>query len=80
MDTFTHHLTSISDATIINVSSSLAFVTYPDAPVHSMTKAAIHSYSLSLREQLRKQVEVIEINPQRSRLNSLLGNPRMSIL
>ncbi|MDE0285140.1 MAG: SDR family NAD(P)-dependent oxidoreductase [Gammaproteobacteria bacterium] len=49
---------------IINVSSGLAFVPLPMTPVYCSTKAAIHSYSLSLRAQLRNTgVKVFELAP-----------------
>ena len=49
---------------IINVSSGLAFVPLPVVPVYCSTKAAIHSYSLSLRAQLRNtDVKVFELTP-----------------
>ena len=50
--------------TEINVSSALAFVPMPSAPIYSASKAAIHSYTQSLRFQLEKTgVEVIELMP-----------------
>jgi uncharacterized oxidoreductase len=53
-----------NQGTIINVSSALAFVPLPSAPIYCATKAAIHSYTQSLRFQLEEaDVEVIEVMP-----------------
>jgi uncharacterized oxidoreductase len=50
--------------TVINVSSALAFVPVPAMPIYSATKAAVHSYTQSLRFQLEdSDVEVIELMP-----------------
>lgn len=57
------HLSRQAHAALVNVSSGLAFVPLVSAPTYSATKAAIHSYTLSLREQLKGKVEVIELIP-----------------
>lgn len=57
------HLTAKDDAVIVNVTSGLAFVPLVDAPTYCATKAAIHSYTLSLRNALEGKVEVIELAP-----------------
>lgn len=50
--------------TLINVSSALAFVPLPSAPIYSASKAAVHSYTQSLRFQLEGTgVGVIELMP-----------------
>lgn len=49
---------------IINVSSGLAFVPMARAPVYCASKAAVHSFTQSLRWQVKKDgIEVIEIIP-----------------
>lgn len=49
---------------VANVSSGLAFVPMSIMPTYCATKAALHSYTLSLREQLKSSsVKVIEIIP-----------------
>lgn len=58
------HLKRQAHATVINVSSGLAFVPLTVTPTYNATKAAIHSYTQSLRYQLRKTgVEVLELIP-----------------
>ena len=58
------HLKQQQDATIINVSSVLAFVPMAMAGVYSSTKAAIHSYTQSLRYKLKdSSVRVVEVPP-----------------
>jgi len=61
---FLPHLRTRQGAAIINVSSGLAFVPLPLSPVYCATKAAIHSFSQSLRVQLDGTgVTVIELAP-----------------
>lgn len=62
-DALVDHLKSRDDAAIVNVSSGLAFVPLPKTATYSATKAALHSYTISLRTKLAGQVEVIEIIP-----------------
>ena len=51
-------------STIVNVSSGLAFLPLALTPTYCATKAAMHSYSLSLRYQLRATTtEVLELIP-----------------
>ncbi|MGP8252339.1 MAG: SDR family oxidoreductase [Terracidiphilus sp.] len=51
-------------AAIMNVSSGLAFLPLALTPTYCATKAAIHSYTLSLRHQLRSTgIEVLELIP-----------------
>jgi uncharacterized oxidoreductase len=58
------HLKKQANATIMNVSSGLAFVPMVITPTYCATKAAIHSYSQSLRFQLKKtSIEVLELIP-----------------
>lgn len=61
---FAPHITPKADGAIINISSGLAFTPIAWMPVYCATKAAIHSFCLSLRHQLRDTpVNVFEIIP-----------------
>jgi uncharacterized oxidoreductase len=58
------HLMSRADAAVLSVSSGLAFLPRGDFPAYCASKAAIHSYSQTLRVQLRgTSVQVIELVP-----------------
>lgn len=57
------HLSQSRDPAIVNISSGLAFVPMAGTPTYCATKAAIHSYTVSLRAALKDKVEVIEIAP-----------------
>ncbi|KQB53515.1 oxidoreductase [Pseudomonas endophytica] len=70
---FTPHLIKQPNATIINVSSSLAFVPLPATPTYCASKAAVHSFTQSLRVQLEDtSIEVVELAPPAVR-TTLLG-------
>jgi uncharacterized oxidoreductase len=61
---FTPRLLKTEKAAIVNISSGLAFVPIAMMPVYCATKAAIHSFTVSLRRQLRgSPVKVFEAVP-----------------
>lgn len=61
---FLPHLKTRKEALIVNVSSGLAFIPFPASPVYSATKAALHSFTQSLRVQLKgTPVTVVELAP-----------------
>jgi uncharacterized oxidoreductase len=61
---FIPHLMKRREAAIVNISSGLGFVPLSIMPVYCATKAALHSFSLSLRHQLRNtSIKVFEIIP-----------------
>jgi uncharacterized oxidoreductase len=73
------HLLRQPQAAIMNVSSGLAFLPLALTPTYCATKAAIHSYTQSLRYQLRgTKIEVLELIPPyvATRLMSGADDPR----
>jgi short-subunit dehydrogenase involved in D-alanine esterification of teichoic acids len=75
---FIPHLTRQSNAVLVNVSSGLAFVPMARFPVYCATKAAVHSFTLSLRHQLKASgVKVIELIPPY--VATELGGPRKTV-
>jgi uncharacterized oxidoreductase len=64
IDAFLPPLLAQPASTIITVSSGLAFTPLAATPTYSATKAAVHSYTLSLRQQLiGSPVSVVELAP-----------------
>jgi uncharacterized oxidoreductase len=61
---FLPHLAAKADAVVMNITSALAFVPMPITPTYNATKAALHSFSDSLRVQVAgTPVQVIEVAP-----------------
>ena len=57
-------LTKQKKAAIINITSGLAFVPIAAMPTYCATKAALHSFTMSIRHQLKKtSVKVYEVAP-----------------
>jgi uncharacterized oxidoreductase len=68
------HLRQRPEPAIVNVTSGLAFAPLARAAVYSATKAALHSFTLSMRHQLSQTpVKVIEIAPPA--VDTDLGGP-----
>lgn len=57
------HLVQKPDAVIVNVTSGLAFVPLVASATYNASKAAMHSYTVSMREALKGKVDVIEVIP-----------------
>lgn len=59
---------------IVNITSGLAFVPLSTVPIYSATKAAMHSFTVSLRHQLSgTPIKVVEIAPPA--VDTDLGGP-----
>lgn len=71
---FLPHLVKQENAAIMNVTSALAFTPLPLVPIYSASKAGLHSYTLSLRAQLRNtSVKVFELAPPTTQTDMLHG-------
>ncbi|MBZ5592226.1 MAG: SDR family NAD(P)-dependent oxidoreductase [Acidobacteriia bacterium] len=74
---FIPHLSRQPEATLINISSGLGFVPLARVPVYCATKAATHSFCVSLRHQLKHTpVRVVELIPPWVDTNLDKGRPR----
>ena len=72
---FLPHLKRQNRAAIVNVSSGLAFVSLAIAPVYCAAKAAIHSFTQSLRIQLKDtNITVFELAPPITRTPLFRGD------
>ena len=72
---FTEHLQTRVDATIMTVSSGLAFTPLAYFPTYNGTKAFIHQFSETLRLQLADtSVDVIELVPPAVQTELVAGN------
>ena len=71
---FIPHLLRQEHPALLNITSGLSFVPLSIAPIYSATKAALHSFTLSLRHQLSATpIRVVEIIPPS--VNTDLGGP-----
>jgi len=61
---FIKQLENKENATIVNVSSGLAFWPMPQVPIYCATKVALHTYTMLLRQQLLETgIKVFEVIP-----------------
>lgn len=85
---FLPHLKKQESAAILNVSSGLAFIPLPISPVYCATKAGVHSFTQSLRIQLKDtNIKVFDLAPpgtQTPLMNAFeasdMGVPNMDVV
>jgi len=59
-----NHLRKKRESAIVNITSGLAFTPLAVVPIYCATKAGLHSFSQSLRHQLRNtSIKVFEVAP-----------------
>jgi uncharacterized oxidoreductase len=59
---FLPHLKQMKSAAILNVTSGLAMVPFPIAPIYGATKSGLRSYTKSLRVQMKNtKIEIFEL-------------------
>lgn len=76
---FASHLKTQQNATLVNVTSGIAYIPIARFPLYCATKAAVHSLTLSLRHQLRDSgIKVIELVPPY--VDTELGGPAKKAL
>ena len=70
------HLAKAPFGAVVNVTSGLAFAPLAIMPTYCLTKAALHSFTLSLRHQLKDTaLDVVEIVPPA--VNTDMGGPSL---
>ena len=69
---FISHLKTQKNAAIMNVTSLVGITPLPISPVYSATKAGLHSFTISLRQQLKHtNIKVFDLAPPATLTNLL---------
>ena len=64
MQLFSPHFLKQNEAAFVNISSGLAFIPCPFAPVYGATKAFVHHFNLGARFHYQKtKIRIVEIAP-----------------
>lgn len=78
---FLPHFLKIQDAAIINISSGLAFLPFDKAPIYSVSKSGVHTYTKLLRKQLSKtNIKVFELIPPKTTVPMFSENNKIPML